>query len=167
MSTAKLNIWISDLDKPCKISNIPWYVNIYTCDGEPLEWCGKRYIVLKADCGHLEVEVPPGCYTINAVWGYYQTGGAIYGNHFTDHAIVNAKCGEETCITLYTPQAHRCGLIFKLALEDLVRHGQINKEIAFRAIEAVKAVIDTLPKPINRFELGILEEIDKKIREAQ
>jgi len=115
----------------------------------------------------LEVEVPPGCYTINAVWGYYQIGGAIYGNHFTDHAIVNAKCDEEICVTLYTPQVHRCGLIFKLAIEDLVRYDLINKEIAVRAIEAVQAVIDTLPKTINRFELGILEEIDKTIREEE
>jgi hypothetical protein len=69
MSTSKLNVWVSELDEPCRISNRTWYVTIYTCDGKPLEWCGKRYVVLPARCGHLEVEVPPGCYTISAVCG--------------------------------------------------------------------------------------------------
>jgi hypothetical protein len=35
-----------------------WYVTIYNCDGKPLEGCGKKYVVLPAKCGHLEVEVP-------------------------------------------------------------------------------------------------------------
>lgn len=94
MGMAKLNIFVSGIDDPCGLDDRTWYVTIYDCDGNVLEWCGKRYVVLRAECGHLEVEVPPGCYYIKAVWNFTVVKpGFIYRvNHFTDAAIsVNVK----------------------------------------------------------------------------
>ena len=41
MRTAKLNIWITEVDNPCRISKEEWYISIYNCDGRPLTWCGS------------------------------------------------------------------------------------------------------------------------------
>lgn len=117
-----LSIWISDLDKACDISPRVWYVTIYDCHNNPLVWCGKTYAVMPAHCGHLEVDVPPGCYRISAVWSYYKVNNLVYGNHFTDSAIVSIKCTETVCVKLYAPILHRCGLVFSQAAKDFLTH---------------------------------------------
>lgn len=70
MSTAKLNVWITEIGDPCHFiepsPNENWYVHILDCDGKVLEWCGRRYRDFLAKCGHVEIEVPPGCYTVMA-----------------------------------------------------------------------------------------------------
>lgn len=43
-------------------------VHILHCNGEILKWCGKKYANLPTQCGHLEVEIPPGCYMVVATW---------------------------------------------------------------------------------------------------
>jgi len=162
MGFAKLNIWITELGNPCKIDKRTWYVNIYTCDGRILEWCGKRYIVQEAKCGHLETEVPPGCYVVNAVWGYWiDSQGLIHGNHFTHNAIVQACCGEMSCVALFTPVNHICGIVFHLAVKDLLMQNLIPKDAAQRLNVAMTEVLKYMPKPVNEFELGILEELDE------
>lgn len=168
MRTAKLNIWISELDDPCRISSRTWYVTIYNCDGKLLQWCDRRYVVLRAKCGHLEVEVPPWCYRISAVWSFGTgAGGIFYGNHFTDSTIVHASCGQETCVTLFTPSAHRCGVIFERAIRDLARQKAIKPELAKKAEEVLADVIKTLPSTITEFELGHMEDIERLVEEQE
>ncbi|MGH9878722.1 MAG: hypothetical protein ACRD5H_13885 [Nitrososphaerales archaeon] len=167
MTTAKLNIWVSELDQPCRISNRTWYVTIYGCDGKPLEWCGRRYVVMAARCGHLEVDVPPGCYAINAVWGFRFLGGIYYVNHFTDHAILQASCGQEVCVNLYAPTAHRCGVILLRAVQDLQRQNAIKPDLAKRAQEVLNELVRAIPAPVNEFELGHLDEIDRLVEEQE
>jgi hypothetical protein len=165
MGFSKLNIWITELGKACKIDKRTWYVNIYTCDGSILEWCGKRYSVLPARCGHLEIDVPPGCYLINAVWGYWtDPKGVIHGNHFTHNAVVQACCSETSCVTLFTPVNHICGVIFQLAVKDLAMQELVPKEVVQRFNVAIAEVLKYMPKPIHEFELGILEELDAQAK---
>ena len=122
MALGRLNVFVSGLDEPCKIDNRTWYITVYDCEGRVLEWCGRRYGVIPARCGHLELELPPGIYTVLGVWGFGVGGGHVFGNHLTDHAIARVGCGEHTCVTLYTPTAHRCGVLFDVALDVLQRH---------------------------------------------
>ena len=163
---AKLNIWVSGMDDPCTVDDRTWYVTIYDCDGNVLVWCKKRYVVLPAKCGHLEVEVPPGCYYIKAVWNYWVVKpGVLYrANHFTDAAIVQARCDETSCVKLFNPSEHRCGDILVLALHDLARHKAIKPELAKRVEEAVNEALKPIPRPAKAFELGHLDEIDKLLR---
>lgn len=168
MGLAKLNIWITDLGTACKISERTWYVNIYTCDGNILEWCGRRYAILPAKCGHLEVEIPPGCYLVNAVWGYWtDPKGVIHGNHFTHNAVIQAHCGETTCATLFTPTNHICGVIFQLAVRDMVMQRLVPNEVAQRFNAAMNEVLKYMPRPVNEFELGILKELDEYTKEKK
>ncbi|MCC6538242.1 MAG: hypothetical protein IT162_11865 [Bryobacterales bacterium] len=165
MGMAKLNIWVSAIDDPCSIDNRTWYVTIYNCDGKPLEWCGRRYVVMPARCGHLEVEVPPGCYRINAVWSFsVGAGGVLYVNHFTDSAVVQACCDGHTCVTLFNPSIHRCGTIFLRAVQDVVMQQGLNAEIARPVEQAVGRLLAAVPRPLKGFELDHLDEIEKLVR---
>jgi len=164
MGMAKLNVWVSGLDEPCKVDNRTWYVTIYDCDGNVLEWCGKKYVVLPAKCGHLEVEVPPGCYYIKAVWGFRLVGGIYYVNHFTDAAIVQARCNETTCVKLFNPSVHRCGIIYLHAIRDLVKQKAIPVEVAKKAEAAIEEVLKNVPKPAKAFELGHIDELERLVK---
>ncbi|MBI3970171.1 MAG: hypothetical protein HY332_02680 [Chloroflexi bacterium] len=162
MGLGKLNVFVSQLDDGCKIDSRTWFVTIYDCDGRVLEWCGRRYAVIPARCGHLEVEVPPGCYTLLAVWSFGTTpAGTIFGNHFTDHAVAQVCCDQTTCVTLYTPSAHRCGILFDVALRVLEqrREGGPPPEVVQRAREGIREVLNFLPRPARPLELGHLDEL--------
>jgi hypothetical protein len=164
MGLARVNVWVSGLDNPCKIDDRTWYVTFYHCDGSVLEWCGRRYVVLPARCGHLEVEVPPGCYRVNAVWSFSVGAGVIYVNHFTDSAVIQACCGETTCVTLFNPSAHRCGTIFLRAVQDLVLQRAIDAEVARPVQEAIGKLLQYIPRPIHAAELDMLDEMEKLVR---
>ena len=167
MGMAKLNIWISAIDDPCLVDNRTWYVTIYDCDGNVLQWCGRKYVVLAAKCGHLEVEVPPGCYYIKAVWGFRFVGGIYYVNHFTDAAIVQAACDQSVCVKLFNPSVHRCGIIVLQAIRDLVQQRAIKPELARQHEAALNAVLANVPKPMKAFELDHLEELEKLVKEQE
>jgi len=169
MGMAKLNIFVSGIDDPCGIDDRTWYVTIYDCDGNVLEWCGRRYVVMRARCGHLEVEVPPGCYYIKAVWGFtIIIPGLVYRvNHFTDAAIVTACCEQTTCVKLFNPSAHRCGYIYVRALRDLVAQKAIDPALAGQVEEAVEAINQQLGRPLKLFELGHEDEIERLINEQE
>ncbi len=161
MALGRLNVFVSELDHGCKVDSRTWYVTIYDCDGRVLDWCGRRYVAIPARCGHLEIELPPGCYTLLATWSFaVGPGGIIYGNHFTDHAVAHVCCGEETCVTLFTPSAHRCGLLFDIALRVMEARGEgAPAEVVGRAREAIGELLEHLPRPARPFELGHLDEL--------
>lgn len=167
MGMSKLNIWVTDTDDPCSISNRTWYVTIYNCDGKVLEWCGRRYVVIPARCGHLEIDVPPGCYRINAVWSFSFLGGIFYVNHFTDSAVVQACCDGHVCVTLFNPSTHRCGQIYLRAIKDVLDQNAVPANIAQEAEKAINNLLQYLPRPVRGFELDHLDEIEKLVREQE
>lgn len=168
MGMSKLNIFVTSRGDPCRMSNRTWFVTIYTCDGEVLEWCGRRYLVIPARCGHLEVEVPPGCYYISAVWGFRILGRVFRGNHFTHSAVVQACCEQTHCVTLYNPDAHQCGVIFTLALRDLARQDILAEDRVEEAEAVLQPILDVLAEGAPRgFEVGHLDEIRERVEEEQ
>ena len=144
MGMTKLNIYVSGIDDPCKIDSRTWYVTIFNCDGSVLEFCRKRFVLLPAPCGHLEVDVPPGCYYIKAVWNFtVVTPGLVYRvNHWTDATIITACCDEHVCVKLFNPSLHRCGFIYVRALQDLARQGVIEGNLANLADRVVQQVAE-------------------------
>ncbi|MDO8715589.1 MAG: hypothetical protein Q7J73_02095 [Dehalococcoidales bacterium] len=167
MGMGKLNVWVSAMDDPCGIDDRTWYVTIYDCDGNVLKWCDRRYVVLPAKCGHLEVEVPPGCYYIKAVWSFRLFGGIYYVNHFTDAAIVQVCCEQTACVKLFNPSIHRCGTILLRAVRDLVQQKGAKIEVARQTETAVNALLANVPHPVKGFELDHLDEIEKLVREQE
>lgn len=165
MGLAKLSIWVSGMDDPCAVDNRRWYITIYDCNGDVLQWCTKKYALMPASCGHLEVEVPPGCYYIKAVWGFTAVvpGFEYRANHFTDAAIVQARSGETVGVKLFNPSAHRCGMIILQAVMDLLLQKAIRTETARKVTQAMEEFLAELPRPIKAFELGHLDEIEKLV----
>lgn len=141
MSTAKLNVWILRRDKRCQIEDrFEHFVYVVDCDGNPLVWCGTKYVALKTKCGHLELEVPPGCYFVGAVTNPYSAGDfPPFGNHLTHLAMVRVNCGDHACVTLFDPTAHFCGTWFQKAIDNHLAGG-IKGELAIAMKEARPAI---------------------------
>jgi len=167
MGMARLNVWVSAIDDPCGFDSRTWYITIFDCNGDVLNWCNKRFVVLPAECGHLEVEIPPGCYYIKAVWSYKWGNGFYYVNHFTDAAIVQAVCDQTACVKLFNPSIHRCGKIIVWAAKDLVNQKVIRPDVARRHEAALNEVLANVPAPMKGFELDIMDEIEKLVKEQE
>lgn len=167
MSLAHLSIFVSKMDDPCSVSDRTWFVTIYDCEGRVLNWCNRRYVLIPARCGHLQVDVPPGCYYIKAVWGFTViTPGIAYRvNHFTDAGIVTACCDETTCVKLFNPSAHRCGTIYARAVNDLVRQEVVPPDLGDQTAQLTAKVGKLAGPPERGFELAHLDEIDAFMRE--
>jgi hypothetical protein len=86
MGTAKLNIWIRD-KRCCKVLKYDAHLHVSSC-------CGERVMDAFVPSGHVEVDLPPGCYYVRA--GVY-TG---HGNVYTDNAFVIASCDDKVCVNL-------------------------------------------------------------------
>jgi hypothetical protein len=150
MSTAKLNVWVTKVGEPCAIDDkTQWFVHVLHCNGKILEWCGKKYTNLPTKCGHLDVEIPPGCYMVCATWS--PGGGATVptslGNHISHLSIIRANCGDHVCVTLFPPTFHWCGIWWLIALREnasvLQREG--GAELARNAENAVTELLAKVP----------------------
>ena len=118
MSMAKLNVWITRFGDPCHIDDKePYYVYITDCAGNILVWCGKKYAGLPAKCGHLEVDIPPGCYSVFASHSPQGHGIPPFGNRLTHVQVVRANCGDHVCVTLFAPSMWKCGSWFAYAVK--------------------------------------------------
>jgi hypothetical protein len=197
MSTATLNVWISNLGQPCSIANdegagIPyhWSVAVAHCDGQVLNWSEGRYRLHHEDKwlpipkhtpqgittagwwyemiptrdGHVEIEVPPGCYTVVASMHTWFEHGVLYGNWATDRAIVQGCCGDDVCVRLYASSFQPCHVIlFKHVLPMLMRNNKINEKDGQAAINALTALHN--PEQLSPFEKGYLALLDRQFNQ--
>ena len=143
MCTARICAFVAKINEPCRIDEGTWFGHALYCNGEIVTHCGRRLTNLEVKCGHFEVEVPPGCYVICATWSR-GTSSQSLGNHLTHCAIVQVKCGETACVTLFNPSLHTCGTHFGHAIRDAVGAGQLPREALAVAQRAQEAVADLL-----------------------
>ena len=196
MSTATLNVWITNLGDPCSIQNDPglpnpWVVAISHCSGRVLNWSEGRYRHHREDKwtpisehtpsgegqtagwwydsiptrdGHVEIEIPPGCYSIRATMHSWFFHGVLFGNWATDRAIVQACCGQDVCATLYAPTAPGCGiLLFEIVTPLLVQQGIVGREEGDRAVEAMRAIFR--PEAASAFEREEFETLRRAFQQ--
>ena len=149
MSTANLNVWISNFGDPCHIQDTEtWFVHILDCEGKPLKWCGKEYIFQPAKCGHLEIDIPPGCYAIFAGHSAQGTGVPPFGNRLTHVQIVRVNCGDHACVTLFSPSLWYCGTWFAHAVRtqmEGLQRANVDAKLARNAVAAVEALLEKIP----------------------
>lgn len=149
MSTANLNVWITRFGNPCHIEDKEtWFVHILDCEGKVLEWCKKRYSFIPAKCGHLQVEVPPGCYAVFA--GHSPRGAGVppFGNRLTHIQVVRVNCGDHACVTLFSPTMWYCGTWFAHAVAtqmEALQAAKVDPKLATEAVRAVRALLEKLP----------------------
>lgn len=194
MSTAILNVWITNLGEPCTIANDPglpnpWVVAISHCNGRVLNWSEGRYRHHREDKwilipshtppggtagwwydriptrdGHVEIEVPPGCYVVRATMHSWFVNGLLYGNWATERAIVQACCGEDVCATLYAPSAIACSVpLFQFVIPLLVQNQIIGREQAGPMVEAMKAVFR--PEAGSAYEQSEFETLQRAFKQ--
>lgn len=148
MCTAKLCVWITDFGHSCRIiDQDTWFVHIVDCEGNVLKWCGREYRNIEAKCGHVEIDVPPGCYSVFASHTG-NTTGTSFGNRLSHVQIVRVNCGDEACVTLFTPTLWFCGTWFATAVQmnipRLAKAG-VDREVANNAVKAVQRLLDGIP----------------------
>lgn len=168
MGMSTLQIWITEEGSPCTISethdNNPWQVAIMHCDGRVLTWCKRTYTALVTKCGHIEVEVPPGCYVIRAGvgLGVDKDKGTLIGNHLSDHAVVTACCDEKVCVTLFAPTLHSCIFGVNAAIEQAVAGNRVPADLARNALAGLKALgAKVTPAPFDKAAQAVMEGLLK------
>jgi len=175
MSTAKLNVWVTKVGDPCRIDNEhQWFVHILHCDGELLTWCDQVYTNLPTKCGHLEIEIPPGCYMVCATWSPAPVGPTVpttLGNHISHLVSIRANCGDEVCATLFPPTFHWCGIWWLIALRESIALDRLPPEAgdaAKVAVDAVETLLNQLPQDeFTQRMLRITENRPKRSRKAK
>jgi hypothetical protein len=151
VSTAKLNVWVTKVGEPCRIDDqVQWFIHILHCNGEILQWCGKKYANLPTKCGHLEIEIPPGCYMVVATWsaGAGTNVPTSLGNHISHLQIIRANCGDHLCVTLFPPTFHFCGVWWLVALREGIAAKAFTRDAqaaARNALEAAEALLRQVP----------------------
>lgn len=172
MGVAKLNVWVKDTDFPCKpdIKTQVWFIDVILCDGTFLNWCGKKYYgVDRTVCGHVEIEVPPGCYVVR---GRSCIPG--YGNFTTDMTMVTVSCGDTACVQLVPSGFQICARDLIAAIDMHVLQGTVTDVEAQPAIKEIKAVAAVVAERVgkSRFSPPIgpvadLIELTQKVNEER
>jgi len=149
VSTANLNVWISNFGDPCHIEDKEtWFVHILDCEGKVVEWCRKKYSFIPAKCGHAQIEIPPGCYAVFAGHSPQGQGVPPFGNRLTHVQIIRVNCGDHACVTLFSPSMWFCGTWFAHAVATQLpglQKANIDPKLAQTAVEGVQALLAKLP----------------------
>jgi hypothetical protein len=148
--TTTLCVWVTAFGKPCQImEEEQYFIHVTDCDGNVLKWCGRTFSFIPTKCGHVEIEVPPGCYS---VFGTHTPPDKIvrppFGNRLTHVQVVRANCGDHVCVTLFSPSLWHCGTWFAYAMEtqiNAIERGKGDVRAANAAVKAVKDFLGTLP----------------------
>jgi hypothetical protein len=114
-----LQIYVGQMDDPCKVDDRDWYITIFNCDGSVLEYAGQQFLLVHAPNGNLSVKIPEGKYYAVGVWSYWPgPDGTYFGNHFTHKTPFAICCGGHKCVWLYNPSIHTCGIVYDQAVQD-------------------------------------------------
>lgn len=178
MGVGKLNIWVSDVADPCGTWNSrdeKTRVTVFDCKGI-LEWqCGRYWIDegwkpisngvyknLPLICGHLQVEVPPGCYWVIAAGSVSDPKGKpIHLNYTTHVGIVQVGCDETACVKLYNPTLRLCWNWFRVGLQISAQKGQIDLE-GLKQVETLveETLLRNVPRqPVERMIERIFDDL--------
>jgi hypothetical protein len=148
VGVAKVDVWIADIADPCKISNATWYVTVTDCRNRVIEWCRKAYEAMPAECGHIEIELPPGCYLVFGalnVWQPPPEPGWPSSNYFTHTGILTLTCEESACLRLYAPLFRNCWDVVLRATEVLQARGELSQDVLNTVAAARDAALENVP----------------------
>ena len=145
MGMGRLNVWVHDRNSPCRISDETWFVAVSYCSGETLEWCGKSFGFLEAKCGHLDVDIPPGCYVVHAVEFFWLPGGKLPLFLSTHFAIVMVECDASACVHLYYPTPRQITRQVGNVGNVLASEGGDPTKYAKQLADAAAALLEHLP----------------------
>lgn len=115
--------------------------------------------------GHVEIEVPPGCYLVAASMHTWFVNGVLHGNWATDRAIVQACCGEDVCVGLYASSFQPCNWIFQQVIAMLLQNKAIAAEDARRVQDALKSLYK--PDEVSATERGLIAALGRAFNKME
>ncbi len=130
MGFATLDVWVHDIQDPCRISDATWRVNVTDCQNRVISYCGRRYANIPAPCGHVEFRLPPGCYIVWAALSVAVVPPFLYANYITHFAFVHVDCHEAGCVHLYAPSYKMCWRAFLLATQLIAQQKGFPAQLA-------------------------------------
>lgn len=152
MGVGRLNIWVSDVADPCGIWSGGGKMTIFDCK-EVFHWPCGRYMDPKGNwepvpngvyknipfiCGHLQVELPPGCYWVIAAQSVTPGHGYIHLNYTTHVGIAQVRCDETTCVKIYNPSIKLCWNWFWVGAKILAAEGKLDAKVVGQIEEIVE-----------------------------
>ena len=147
MSFASLNVWIHDIEDPCRISDKTWFVQVTDCSTNRIvRWCDRVYARIPARCGHVEIRLPPGCYTVTAALSVAIRPPFVYANYNTHVGFANVDCREHACVHLYSPTYRYCLKFTLLATQMLAKFQAVPQDQADELTRAINAMVENLPR---------------------
>lgn len=168
MSTATLYVWVTSFGDPCHIEDKESsYVDVLDCEGNVVRLCGRSLAFLPANCGHAEIEAPPGCYAVFAGHSARGEGIGPFRNRLTHVQIVRVNCGDHAGVPLFSPSLWFCGTWFAYAVETelaALRRADIDPKPAGETVETVNALLERLP--VDAFAANTRKALEEEPREA-
>jgi hypothetical protein len=166
MGVGRLDVWIADLADPCKISNNDWRVTVTDCKNQVIQWCDNDYFAVLARCGHVELELPPGCYMVTGTlilptFPLPQPPSPppfpwiIYRTHV---GILTLGCDERACVRLFAATYRRGWRDILLATHLLARQDALPQDVADQVARAMDAALQNAPRTEADAEFEKLEE---------
>ena len=96
MSTATLNVWITNFGDPCHIvDKDQWFVHITDCDGKVLEWCGRKYVYPRSLRTRGDPDILPVVTRFSPVTAR-KVRASPFGNRLTHVQVVRLNCGDQS-----------------------------------------------------------------------
>ena len=120
---------------------------------------GWWYEMIPTRDGHVEIEVPPGCYVVVGSMHTWFVNGVLHGNWATDRAVVQACCGADACVKLYASSMQPCNVILVHAVLLALKKKVVDEALGNAAIKAIQALQNT--EALSPFERGYLEVMER------
>ncbi len=150
MGFGKINVWIREPDD-CTVSEMDGYAWARPC-------CARNNPkIYQAELinGHAEIEVPPGCYIVDASWKPGCCGDA-------KETVVTVDCGETVCVNLIREWAgepiRRITSFVNHAIE-----AKIPKEKIDGIVEILKTIAETVPESKRRYFTDKMFEMKREV----
>ena len=150
MGISKINVWIREPDD-CTVAEMDGFAWARTCCASN----SKKLYQAKLRNGHAEIEVPPGCYIVDASWRPGCCGDA-------KETMVIVDCGETVCVNLIREWA---GVPIR-RLTSLVNHAteaNIPREKIDEMVKILVEIANTVPEEKRMYfsekELSLRREV--------
>ena len=88
----------------------------------------------------------PGGNTWSWTPGHQDPVTRISWETLTHIQVVRVNWGDHACVTLFSPTARFCGTWFEIAINTLIRLGDVDPQVGQRAVEAVEEVVRASPR---------------------
>lgn len=150
MGLGKINVWIRE-PEDCTVSDMNGFAWAKPCCARDQNLIYQTPLKM----GHAEIEVPPGCYVVDAAWK-----PGCCGTAKETIAIVN--CGETICVNLIREWA---GDPSGVRLASLMNHAREAK-VTEANIQIIKDTFDKIAKTLSNGKIRRLSEKELEIKRS-